>query len=171
MVPHAAEDDWRLDAIGWWAGLLTGEYALEDAEAAVPTHGEVDWARHPSQQAASGLTLTEAGEDFAVEAETAGWVWVRVPWDPYWHSHNNTPVLKGGPGHIIAWVDEGRNDFGWWVPRNVDISAVITTTAAAALALTLLITTRRRPSAAPKPAAEPGSAAAPINAAGPPSGP
>ena len=80
-------------------------------------------------------------------AEAAGWARVRVPWDPYWHSHDDTPVLKGGPGHIVAWVNEGQNNFGWWVPREVDIAAIATTAAAAALAL--LIATRRRPPAPP----------------------
>ncbi len=68
-------------------------------------------------------------------AEAAGWAWVRAPWDPYWHSHDDTPVLKGGPGHIVVWVDEGQNDFGWWVSRQVDIAAIATIAAAAALAL------------------------------------
>lgn len=55
-------------------------------------------------------------------------------------------VLKGGSGHIVVWVDEGQNNFGWWVPREVDIAAIATTAAAAALAL--LIATRRRHPAA-----------------------
>ena len=145
LAPHATNDAWHRDAVGWWAGLLTGEYALQDAEAAVPTHGEVDWDAYPPAQAAGGVSVLEAGESFAVTAQTAGWVWIRVPWDPYWHSHNNTPVLKGGPGHIIAWADEGHNNYGWWVPPQVDTAAIITTASAAALAITLLITGRRRP--------------------------
>jgi len=91
------------------------------------------------------VSLLEAGESFAVTAEAAGWAWVRVPWDPYWHSHDDTPVLKGGSGHIVAWVDEGQNNFGWRVPRQVDIAAIATTAAAAPLALVLLIAGPRRP--------------------------
>ena len=144
LAPHATNDAWHRDAVGWWAGLLTGEYALQDAEAAVPAHGEVDWDAYPPAQAAGGVSVLEAGESFAVTAQTAGWAWIRVPWDPYWHSHNNTPVLKGGPGHIITWVNPGNNGFGWWVPPQVDTAAIITTTVAAALATTLLITSRRR---------------------------
>ena len=149
LSAHAAEDAWHRDAVGWWAGLLTGEYDLEDAEAAVPTHGSVDWDAYPPGQAATGVSLLEAGESFATTAEAAGWAWVRIPWDPYWHSHDGTPVLKGGPGHIVAWIDEGQNNYGWWVPRRVDIAAIATTTTAAALALTLLITGRRRSAADP----------------------
>ena len=149
LAPHPGDDAWHRDAVGWWAGLLTGEYDLEDAEAAVPTHGSVDWDAYPPSQAAAGVSLLEAGESFAATAQTAGWAWIRVPWDPYWHSHDGTPVLKGGPGHIVAWIDEGRNDFGWWVPRRVDIAAIATTTTAVALALTLLIAGRRRSAADP----------------------
>ena len=155
LAPHATNDAWHRDAVGWWAGLLTGEYALQDAEAAVPTHGEVDWDAYPPAQAAGGVSVLEAGESFAVTAETAGWVWIRVPWDPYWHSHNNTPVLKGGPGHIIAWVNPGNNGFGWWVPPQVDTAAIITTAGAAALAITLLITGRRRPQSPDLPSRRP----------------
>ena len=155
LAPHATNDAWHRDAVGWWAGLLTGEYALQDAEAAVPTHGEVDWGAYPPAQAAGGVSVLEAGESFAVTAQTAGWVWIRVPWDPYWHSHNNTPVLKGGPGHIVAWADEGHNNYGWWVPPQVDTAAIITTAGAAALAITLLITGRRRPQSPDLPSRRP----------------
>ena len=149
LSAHAAEDAWHRDAVGWWAGLLTGEYDLEDAEAAVPTHGSVNWDAYPPGQAAAGVSLLEAGESFAATAQTAGWAWIRIPWDPYWHAHDGTPILKGGPGHIVAWIDEGQNNYGWWVPRRVDIAAIATTTTAAALALTLLITGRRRSAADP----------------------
>ena len=155
LASHAANDAWHRDAVGWWAGLLTGEYTLQDAEAAVPAHGEVDWDAYPPTQAAGGVSILEAEESFAVTAETAGWAWIRVPWDPYWHSHSNTPVLKGGPGHIIAWADEGHNNYGWWVPPQVDTAAIITTTGTAALAITLLITWRRRSPAEPGPTAPP----------------
>ena len=111
------------------------------------------------------MSLLEAGESFAATAETAGWAWIRVPWDPYLHAHNGTPVLKGGPGHIVAWIDEGQNNYGWWVPRHVDIAAIATTTTAAALALTLLITGRRRS------AADPGAAVPPSTAGPPPHSP
>ncbi len=102
--------------------------------------------------------------ELAVTAETADWAWIRIPSDPYWHSQNGTPVLKGGPGHIVAWVNEGQNNFGWWVPREVDMAAIATTAAAAALASVLLIAARRRGrqnhlgAAGAPPAAEPAPA-------------
>ncbi len=57
LVAHASEDAWHRDAAGWWAGLLTGEYALEDAEAAVPAHGDIDLDAHPPDRPAAGVTL------------------------------------------------------------------------------------------------------------------
>ena len=149
LAAHPGDDAWHRDATVWWAALLTNQTTLTEAEAAVPASGGVDWAAYPPSQAATGVSLLEAGESFAATAETAGWAWIRIPWDPYWHSHNGTPVLKGGPGHIVAWIDEGQNNYGWWVPRHVDIAAIATTTTAAALALTLLITGRRRSAADP----------------------
>ena len=165
LAPHPDDDAWHRDVVGWWAGLLTGEYTLTEAETTVPAVGAADWDAYPPSQAAAGVSLLEAGESFAATAETAGWAWIRVPWDPYWHAHNGTPVLKGGPGHIVAWIDEGQNNYGWWVPRHVDIAAIATTTTAAALALFLLITGRRRP------AADPGAAGPPSTAGPPPHSP
>ena len=158
LAAQPGDDAWHRDATVWWAALLTNQTTLTEAEAAVPAVGAADWEAYPPSQAATGVSLLEAGESFAATAEAAGWAWIRVPWDPYWHSHDGTPVLKGGPGHIVAWIDEGQNDYGWWVPRHVDIAAIATTATAAALALVLLITTRRRPPAGPgccRPAAPP----------------
>ena len=155
LAPQSTNDTWHREATAWWANLLTNQTTLTEAEAAVPTHGEVDWDAYPPAQAAGGVSVLEVGESFAVTAQTAGWVWIRVPWDPYWHSHNNTPVLKGGPGHIVAWADEGHNNYGWWVPPQVDTAAIITTTVAAALATTLLITGRRQPQSPDLPSRRP----------------
>ena len=62
-----------------------------------------------------------------MNADTAGWAWLRIPWDPDWRAVDGTPVRKGGPGHLIVWVEPGLNEFRWSVPRDVDVAAVATT--------------------------------------------
>jgi len=137
------EHAWHEQATRWWAGLLAGRSTLSEAEQAVPSTGEADWEAYPPESAATGVELLEAGESFAVTAATAGWVWVRIPWDPYWHAHNATPVLKGGPGHLIVWAEPGQNSYGWWIPRGVDTAGIIVTAAAAAGTLILVVSGRR----------------------------
>jgi len=143
LAASTSDDAWHEQATRWWAGLLTGRSTLSEAEDAVPVIGEADWTAYPPHRVATGVELLEAGESFAVTAATAGWVWVRIPWDPYWHAHNATPVLKGGPGHLIVWAAPGQNEYGWWVPPGVDTAGIILTTAAAAGALVLAIAGHR----------------------------
>ena len=87
----------------------------------------VDHTAYPVDQAASGVSLHTAQDELIVQAETAGWVWLRVPWDPYWRSVSGTPVHKGGPGHLIVWVEQGSTELRWSVPIIVDIVAAVIT--------------------------------------------
>ena len=43
-----------------------------------------------------------------VTAQSPGWVWLRVPWDPWWFAPDGVP-LKGGPGHLVVWADTGHH--------------------------------------------------------------
>ena len=98
---------------------------------------------HPPDRPARGVSLDIEGDDLTIRAEAAGWAWLRVPWDPDWHSLDGTPVRKGGPGHLVVWANRGLTRLRWAVPAAVDVAAVATTGAAALATAALALLHRR----------------------------
>ena len=146
VVSHAGEDAWHRDAAEWWVLLAAGHLpdGKELVDVPILSRGGESVA-HPGDQAAEGVTLHAVGERLTVRAESAGWAWLRVPWDPDWRSVDGTPVRKGGPGHLVVWVNRGVTEVRWAVPKAVDIAAIVTTASAAvAVALLVLVDRRRR---------------------------
>ena len=95
------------------------------------------------QQAASGVVLHTGQDKLVVTADRPGWVWIRVPWDPYWSSTGGSAVHKGGPGHLVVWANHGTTELRWSVPGRVDAAAAAVTGAAAAAAGGLTLINRR----------------------------
>ena len=71
-------------------------------------------------------------------------MWLRVPWDPDWRSVGDTPVHKGGPGHLVIWADQGVTELRWSVPRAVDAAAAGATGAALLLTAVMAAVNLRR---------------------------
>lgn len=99
---------------------------------------------YPPDEPAQGVVRHAAGDSLAIDAEGAGWVWVRVPWDPYWASASGAPVLKGGPGYLVVWANRGTTELWWSVPGTVDAAAAAVTGVALLSAAGLSIINRRR---------------------------
>ena len=138
LAPHPDEVEWHRSAVEWWI-------ALPSDASAVPVlwPGGGDRSAYPADQAAKGVSLHTGKDSLTVQADTAGWVWLRVPWDPDWRSVNGTPVLKGGPGHLIVWAKQGTTELYWSVPKLVDGTAAAVTGIALLTAFTLSIVNRR----------------------------
>ena len=102
--------------------------------------GWSDWL----DQSAEGVSLQKGQDSLTVRAETAGWAWLRVPWDPDWHSTGDTPVRKGGPGHLVVWAERGDTELRWSVPRAVDAAAAAVTGASLLVVMALATVNRRR---------------------------
>ena len=112
----------------------------------MPVHrgrAEADSSAYPVDQSAAGVSLHTGQDSLTVRAEAAGWAWLRVPWDPDWHSTGDTPVHKGGPGHLVVWAERGVTELRWSVPGTVDAAAAAIT-GASALALIALVAVNRR---------------------------
>lgn len=166
VVPLPSEDAWHRSAVEWWipiaadtpletpagegSGFRSGAGipgAIWEASAGVdqvPILSVRESAGHPLGRAAAGVLLKAAGDSLTVHAEEAGWVWIRVPWDPDWRSVDGTPVRKGGPGHLVVWANEGVTELRWAVPRAVDVAAAATTGVAALASIVLVAVNRRR---------------------------
>ena len=124
------EESWHRAAVEWWMAVAA------DAAPRGPS-GAVDvpvlWREVTvgsvgrSDQPASGVSMQTAQDRLVVTAQSAGWVWLRVPWDPDWRSEGRGTVIKGGPGHLIVWVDEGVTELRWGVSRAVDATAAALT--------------------------------------------
>lgn len=142
--PYAAEESWHRAAVEWWLPVAAGNREPRSVpHHRVPVLSPGEAADRPFEQAAGGVSL-EAGRDILVaSAATAGWAWLRIPWDPDWRAVDATPVHKGGPGHLIVWLDSGTNEFHWSVPREVDVAAGATTGVAALAVLLLAVRNRR----------------------------
>ena len=149
--PHADEDDWHRAAVNWWirgaavpaAGELV-EVPRDSDASQVPILLGGDGGAYPARQAASGVALQGEGDVLTVRADTAGWAWLRVPWDPWWHSDAGLPVYKGGPGHLVVWVPEGESTLRWAVPVAVDAAAAGVTGGGVLGAVALASLNRRR---------------------------
>ena len=142
--PYTFEETWHRAAVEWWLPIAAeNQEAGPEHIARVPVLSPEDATDHPLDQAATGVSLQAEGDTLVVSADTAGWAWLRVPWDPDWRAADGTPVRKGGPGHLIVWANRGTNEFRWSVPREVDVAAVATTGAAVLAVLALVIANRR----------------------------
>ena len=128
---HAADDKWHRAAVRWWVTLERDDLGL------VPVLSDADPEEYPAHRAAAGVRLERQAERMVVYADEPGWVWLRVPWDPWWHNRGGGPVLKGGPGHLVAWVERGSTELRWAVPGAVDATAAAVS--AAALASTVML--------------------------------
>ena len=138
IVPYPDGDSWHRAAVEWWIALASSDFQDAQPELSrIPVlwpgaAGEGDAAR--VDQAARGVSLRTEQDRLIVTAESAGWAWVRVPWDPWWFADDGVP-LKGGPGHLVVWVEPGTTELRWDVPAQVDAMAAGVT----ALSLLLLV--------------------------------
>lgn len=160
VVPYADPDSWHRAAVEWWIPLVSEDSPLPSVrtahsrqreepiagveeqsagvpELSVPILASAVSAAHPVDQPATGVAVAASGDELAIRAETPGWVWVRVPWDPDWRSVSGTPVHKGGPGHLMVWAQEGETELRWSVRSGVNVAAG-TVTGISALGLAAL---------------------------------
>jgi len=136
---HTDDDLWHQAAVKWWIS------AFQDSSS-VPVLWSKTGEEHayPPDQAARGVSLHTAQDSLTVRTQEAGWAWVRVPWDPGWRSMTGSPVLKGGPGHLVVWAEKGETELRWSVPGLVDGTAAVASVAALTAATTLSVINRRR---------------------------
>ncbi|MDE0030926.1 MAG: hypothetical protein OXU42_16180 [Deltaproteobacteria bacterium] len=148
VTPHLDDDSWHRAAVDWWIEIGApgdGQRSETGPQAsAVPVRWSGQARGHPPDESARGVALHATGDRLAISADRAGWVWVRIPWDPYWTSGGGTPVLKGGPGHIVAWADRGTTELRWLVPGYVDAAVAAVTGAALLTTAVLAVVNRRR---------------------------
>ena len=142
VAASRTEAAWHRSAVEWWLALGTVDHV--DGAPLPVFLSSTDEASRPADQAATGLSMRTAQDAVAVTAESAGWAWLRVPWDPWWRSEADTPVLKGGPGHLVIWAPRGTTHLRWEVPRQVDATAAATTAASLLAAAALTAANRRR---------------------------
>ncbi|MDE0652614.1 MAG: hypothetical protein OXI26_03075, partial [bacterium] len=146
--PRPDYNSWHQSAAEWWIAIgAAGDgqrFEMMPQARTVPVRWSGQTHGHPSDEPAEGVVLRAAGDRLAIDAEGAGWVWVRVPWDPYWASASGTPVLKGGPGHLVVWAHRGTTELRWSVPGTVDAAAAAVTGVALLSAASLSIINRRR---------------------------
>ena len=147
VAPFSDEGRWHRAAVEWWVRLASDatETGRDVDTAAVPAlTGPSDPSDHPVNQPARGLSMNAAQDRLFVRAEESGWAWLRVPWDPYWRSTSGTPVHKGGPGHLVVWVERGTTELRWSVPGTVDAAAAAATGGAVLFAASTAVVNRRR---------------------------
>ena len=145
VVPFVGDGVWHRAAVEWWLPMAAGlESAGAGGLSVVPVLSEGDSDGYRLDQPAGGVVLDVADDVLTVRAERAGWAWVRVPWDPDWRSVSGTPVRKGGPGHLVVWVQEGETVLRWSVPRSVDVAAAGVTGASLLVVAALGVLNRRR---------------------------
>ena len=162
--PYAGERSWHQAAVEWWISIGTREDVPTASGSDSPSTGNVStfWRTpesttvpvvapgisksraHPANQAAQGVSLHSDQDLLTIRAEGPGWVWLRVPWDPDWRSAGNTPVHKGGPGHLVVWANQGITELRWSVPGAVDAAAAAITISAALATAALTSVNRRR---------------------------
>ncbi len=140
---YHSEDAWHQAAAQWWIPIVAEVRTEPESWQPVPIRVEDDDPNHPADQAATGVWMRADGDRLTLGADTAGWTWLRVPWDPYWRSSASTAVHKGGPGHLIVWVPAGGTELMWQVPGAVDISAAVVTGAAVLTVLIMAVGNRR----------------------------
>ncbi len=141
---YPSEDSWHRAAAQWWIPISAGFQAEPESWEPVPVRSEISDPRRPAHQAAGGVWLRSDGDRLVVGADSPGWAWLRVPWDPYWSSPTGTAIHKGGPGHLVVWVLEGETVLVWRVPGAVDAAAAAVTGAAGVLVLIMAAANRRQ---------------------------
>ena len=139
-----SEDSWHRAAAQWWIPISAGFQTEPESWEPVPVRSEISDPRRPAGQAAGGVWLHSDGDRLTVGADSPGWAWLRVPWDPYWSAPPGAAVHKGGPGHLVVWVPEGETVLVWRVPGAVDAAAAAVTGAAGLLVLIMAATNRRQ---------------------------
>ena len=144
VAPYPSEDSWHRAAARWWVPISAGLRAEPESWEPVPIRAETSHLNHPVDQAATGVDLRSDGDRLILGADAAGWAWLRVPWDPYWHSPTSPAVHKGGPGHLVIWLPQGTTELTWRVPGAVDAAAAIVTAAAVLVVLAMAITNRHQ---------------------------
>ena len=140
VAPQPDEEAWHRAAVEWWVALPAD--ASDGAGPLWPSGG--DSSAYPVDQSAAGVSLHTGQDSLTVRAEAAGWAWLRVPWDPDWRSTGDTPVHKGGPGHLVIWAERGVTELRWSVPETVDASAAAITGASLLALIALAAVNRRR---------------------------
>lgn len=141
---YSSEDDWHRAAAQWWIPIAAGLRAEPELWEPVPIRVKTSDPERPSYQAAAGVRLQTDGDRLTVISDTAGWAWLRVPWDPYWHAPTGSEAHKGGPGHLVIWIPEGETELVWRVPSTVDVAAAAATGAAGLVVLVMAVGNRRR---------------------------
>ena len=141
---HQSEESWHQAAVRWWIQILAGARTEPESWEPVPIRAADGDPHHPVGQAATGVWMRADGDRLTVGTDTAGWAWLRVPWDPYWRSSVGTAVHKGGPGHLVIWAPAGETVLMWQVPAAVDVAAAAVTGAAVLTVLTMAAGGRRR---------------------------
>lgn len=141
---HPSEDAWHRAAARWWIPIAAGLRAEPKSWEPVPIWSKASNPERPLSQAAAGVWLRAEGDRLIVGADTAGWAWLRVPWDPYWHTPTGSEAHKGGPGHLVIWAPEGETELEWGVPAGVDAAAAAVTGAAVLTVLAMAVGNRRR---------------------------
>ena len=143
VVPLPDEAGWHRAAVQWWVPIAAAT-TPGDGAWAVPMLSTGETKAHPLDQSATGVSLRADGDRVNVRAETPGWVWLRIPWDPDWRSLTGTPVRLGGPGHLLVWAESGETELRWAVAREVDVAAAAVTGAATLTAAVAVAAYRRR---------------------------
>ena len=134
---HPDEEGWHQAAVKWWV-------SMPPDVSVVPVLSSDDGKAYPREQAAQRVSLHAGHDSLTVQAEAAGWAWLRVPWDPDWRSVDGTPVRKGGPGHLVVWAERGVTELRWSVPGAVDAAAAAVTGAAVLAVIVITAINRRR---------------------------
>ena len=143
--PYPDEDTWHQAAVTWWIPVAAANQEAEhNPSSDVPVLSPNSLSDYPLDRAASGVSLQVDRDTLVVHADSDGWVWLRVPWDPGWRAAEATPVRKGGPGHLVVWAHPGTNELRWSVQRAVDVAAVAATVVSILAVVVLAIVNCRR---------------------------
>ena len=147
IVAYPDEDSWHKAAVEWWVAVASESAPLRVGgvpEIPVLWPGAADEGTAAQlDRAAQGVTMRTEQDRVYVTAQSPGWVWLRVPWDPWWFAPDGVP-LKGGPGHLVVWADTGTTELRWDVPDNVDLLAVSLTVLALLLLIPMTSINRRK---------------------------
>ena len=85
----------------WWVSIVTSVQAGEaENVTAVPILSSGETTAHPTNQLAIGVSLemlVRASPSMLTKQDGLGY---GIPWDPYWRTLGDSPVRKGGPGHL-----------------------------------------------------------------------
>ena len=148
VLAYDDEDSWHRAAVEWWVAVAAGKHPLGSGGTAnlpVLWHDVAVGSVGRSDQPAQGVVLETSQDRLTVTAESAGWAWLRVPWDPDWRAVDGSgAVLKGGPGHLVVWIREGVTELRWDVTGTVDATAAAVTGASLLLTAAMANINRRR---------------------------